>query len=367
MTGRTGKWLRAVCAAVAAALAVAGCSSMGGSSTANNAAGTSVLTMPGPRGPLETRTITIEAVPTADEAGLYIANDLGYFKQEGLTVHIAPTGGGELALADLGSGKTDLVAGNYVSFVLAQIKHQYNLRIIAEGSQMQTGNQALYVMPTSKIRSVADLAAHHAKIGVNTLNNIGSLLIGSLMVDNGYKPSDVQLFAPSAAQAAAAGNPFAADISLLAQGKVQAAWLPEPFGTIAQQNLGAVKIADFDSASLRNFPIGGYFGTTSWVQSHPSTIAAFLRAFQEGQEKADTDRAQVESSLVSNTLVPNGSKPSAAQQIAALMTINNYPLTMNVPELQRVSNSMYEFGLEPGLTKPFSMLNMIQSEPGMIG
>jgi NitT/TauT family transport system substrate-binding protein len=364
MTGRTGKWLRAVCGGVTVALAIAGCSSAGGSGS-GTAAGTTALTMPGPSGPLETKTITIEAVPTADEAGLYIAKDLGYFKQQGLTVTIVPTGGGELALADLGSGKTNLVAGNYVSFVLAQMNHDYNLRIIAGGSQMQPGNQALYVMPNSKIRSVADLATQHANISVNTLSNIGTLLIGSLMTDNGYKLQDVNLVAPSAAETAAAGNPFAADISLLAQGKVQAAWLPEPFATIAQQTLGAIKIADFDSGSLKNFPIGGYFGTTSWVQSHPNTIAAFLRALQEGQQKADTDRTQVESSLVSNTLVPNKTPLAQAQQIAALMTIDNYPLTMTVPELQRVSNSMFQFGLESHLTQPYSISNMIQAEPGM--
>jgi NitT/TauT family transport system substrate-binding protein len=363
MTGRTGKWLRAACVGVTAALAVAGCSSAGGSGSGSGGTSTTAaLAIPGPSGPLETNTITIEAVPTADEAGLYIANDLGYFKQVGLTVHILPTGGGELALADLGAHKTDLVAGNYVSFVLAQIQHAYDVRIIANGSQMQPGNQALYVMPASKLKSVADLAAHHAEIAVNTLNNIGTLLIGSLLVDNGFQLNDVQLVAPPAS----AGNPFVADISELAQGKVQAAWLPEPFATIAQQTLGAVKIADFDSGSLQNFPIGAYIGSTSWVQSHPNTLAAFLHALQEGQQKADIDRAQVESSLVSNTLVPNGTKPTAAEQIASLMTTNSYPLTIDVPELQRVSNSMFQFGLEPGLTKPYDISSMIQSEPGMI-
>jgi NitT/TauT family transport system substrate-binding protein len=365
MTGRTGKWLRAMCAGVTVALALAGCSSSGGTSS-GTAAGTTALTMPGPSGPLETSSITIEAVPTADEAGLYIAKDLGYFKKEGLTVNIVPTGGGELALADLGDGKTQLVAGNYVSFVLAQMNHEYNIRIIAGGSQMQPGNQALYVMPNSKIRSVAGLATQHANIGVNTLSNIGTLLIGSLMADNGYQLKDVNLVAPSAAQTAAAGNPFVADISLLAQGKVQAAWLPEPFATIAQQTLGAIKIADFDSGSLENFPIGGYFGTTQWVQLHPNTVAAFLRALQEGQQKADTDRAQVENSLVTNTLVPNKTPLAQAQQIAALMTINNYPLIMDVPELQRVSNSMFQFGLEPGLSTPYNVSSMIQAEPGLI-
>src|SRR5215469_954162 len=191
---RIRKYLYPLVAAVSVA-ALAACSSGGGSVSATGAA---ALSMPGPSGPLETHTITVAAVPTADEAGLYIANDLGYFKQQGLTVNISITPGGELAIPDLTSGKADLVAGNYVSFVQAQMEHQANLRIIANGSQMQTGNQALYVMPGSNIKSVADLVRYHARIGVNTKNNIGTLLIGSLLQDNGFSLSQLPpLYAPA--------------------------------------------------------------------------------------------------------------------------------------------------------------------------
>jgi ABC-type nitrate/sulfonate/bicarbonate transport system substrate-binding protein len=259
---RSGKRAFLVVPAIALSMiaALTSCSSPSTSASSSAAADTSALTMPGPSGPLETHTITVEAVPTADEAGLYIAQDLGYFAQEGLTVNIEPTGGGELAIPDLKDGKADL-----------------------------------------------------------------------------------------------------------AKGTIAAAWLPEPFGTIAQQTLGAVKIADFDSASLTNFPIGTYIGTQAWVSSHPNTVAAFLHALQEGQQKADIDRSQVEASLVTHTLVPNGTSVADSKQIAALMTLDTYPLSMDVPTIQRVSNAMFEFGLEPGLKQPYNILNMIQPEPGMIG
>jgi NitT/TauT family transport system substrate-binding protein len=349
-----------VSAATVVALAAAGCSAAG--STSGSGAGAAGLTVPAPAGPLESSSITVEAVPTADEAGLYVASDLGYFRQAGLTVHIVPTGGGELALSDLTHGKTDLVVGNYVSFVLAQIQHQADIRIIANGSQMRPGNQALFVMPGSKVKTIGDLVSQHATIGVNTLNNIGSLLIGSLLADNGYKLSAVKLLAP-----AGTGNPFQALLPLLKRGKIQAAWLPEPFATIAQQTLGAVKVADFDSGSVQNLPIAAWIGDTGWVKEHPTTIAAFLHAFQRGQEKADTDRAQVESSLIAHTLAPAGAQPASAQQIASLLTLDSYPLAMDVPELQRVSDVMFQFGLEAGLAKPYPMIQMIQPEPGMVG
>src|SRR5215471_15243398 len=127
--------------------------SLGACSSGSTDAASSTITLPGPTGALESATINVEAVPTADEAGLYIASDLKYFSQEGLTVKIAPTGGGELAIPDLTSGKADIVAGNYVSFVQAQIKGEAHLRIIANGSLMQPGNQAVYVMPNSKIKN----------------------------------------------------------------------------------------------------------------------------------------------------------------------------------------------------------------------
>src|ERR1700728_1979171 len=156
-------------------------------------------------GPLESSTIVIDAVPTADAAGLYIAEDDGFFAKQGLTVKIVPINGGEYGMGDLPTGKAQLVEGNYVSFVLAQVAGKFaapdptnpagpsqpvkpiDMRIIADTSQMQAGNQALYVMPGSKFKTVAQMAKARATVGVNSLHNIGSVLLGSLLTANGYK------------------------------------------------------------------------------------------------------------------------------------------------------------------------------------
>ena len=310
--------------------------------------------------PPEQSTIVVEAVPTADEAGLYIAQDNGYFAHQGLTVEIKSIFGGELGLPDLQDGKAQIVAGNYVSFILAQIAGKFGLpgtppkpidiRIIADGSLMQPGNQALYVMPSSRFKTVAELAAHHAKIGVNTPDNIGQVLLGSLFRENGLALTRVH----------DVYQPFPALLTMLKAGQINAAWLPEPFASEAEQQFGAVPLADFDQGSLQNFPIGAYIGGTQWVRTHPSTVAAFLRALQEGQQVADTDRAAVEQALEKNTT------PPTPQVIAATMTLDTYPLTMDVPTMQRVSDAMFEFGLEPGFTRPYQITNMIQAEPGEI-
>ena len=51
------------------------------------------------------------------------------------------------------------------------------MRIIANASLMQPGNQAIYVLPRSRFKTVADLAAAKATIGLNTQNNIGQVLL----------------------------------------------------------------------------------------------------------------------------------------------------------------------------------------------
>jgi NitT/TauT family transport system substrate-binding protein len=314
-----------------------------------------------PSGPApEVSSIVVDAVPTADEAGLYIANQRGYFKQQGLNITIDPILGGEPGMADLQTGKAQIIVGNYVSFILAQIHHTYNgkpidLRIIADGSHMQEGNQAIYVMPGSRFKTVADLTKYHAKVGINTANNVGQVLFGSLFKENGLSLSGIdQVY-----------EGFPNMIGDLAKGKLNAAWLPEPFGTIAQETIGAVTLADFDQGSLQNFPIGGYIGTGQWVQSHPKTVAAFLRALEEGQQVADTNRAAVEAALMDKA---NLTATYAATPLqAATMTLDTYPLSMDIPAMQRVSDAMFEFGLEPGLKQAYPITSMIQPEPGEIG
>ena len=314
--------------------------------------------------PPEQSTIVIDAVPTADAAGLYIAQDKGYFAQQGLTVKIVPIHGGEYGIGDLQTGKAQLIEGNYVSFILAQIAGTFaapnpnnpalppepakpiDMRLIADSSQMQPGNQGLYVLPDSPYKTVQELVKHHAKVGVNSLHNIGSVLLGSLLASNGYKvgaltqlPQILPLMP-----------------MLLAQHKISAAWLPEPFATEAQQQYGAVQLADFDQGSLQSFPIGTIGGSNSWVQAHPNTVAAFLRAYNEGQQVADTNRSAVEAALVKNKVAPTA-------EIAATMTLDTYPLAMDVPVMQRVADAMYQFGL---ISKSYDIAKMIQPEPGEI-
>jgi NitT/TauT family transport system substrate-binding protein len=303
--------LRVAGAVAAIALIAAACSNGGGGSTA-------------PTG-LEKTNLTVAAVPALDSAGLYIAEQDGLFAAEGLHVKIVPAISSATVIAAQLKGQYDVTVGAYVSYMLADALQHANLRIIAPGSDMAPLTQEVMVPAGSPIQNVGGLKGQ--RIGVNALNNIGTLLVSVLLQDNGVSPSDVK-FVPI---------PFPLMAKALQTHQVDAAWLPEPFVTGAEESIGATAIADADQGSAQNLPVSGYIATQSWLDKYPNTAAAFRRAVIKAQSIANTDLAAVQRGMVTF-----GGVPLTTAQIAEPPT---YPLQTNVALLQRVANLMEQLGM----------------------
>ena len=292
---------------------------------------------------LEKTTVTVGAVPVADEAGLYIAEDQGLFKAEGLNVKIDSIVSSADATKGQNDGTYDITAGNSVSYIQDQVTSQSNLEIIAEGSLMQPGTQALYTLPGSPVTDVTDLKGK--RIGVNALNNIGTLLISSVLEEHGMSPRAVHFVPVNFPQMGEA----------LKQHVIDVAWLPEPFGSADAESLGLQELCDLDQGATANFPVGWYVVTKAWAKKYPRTMTAFLTALQQGQEIADTRRNVVEQAM-EKLPFPYTVPPT----IAAVMSLETYPLSV-APDIdrsrvQRVADEMYQFRM---LASPFHVNSML--------
>jgi len=294
-------------------------------------------------GGLEKTTLNVAVVPAVDSAGFFVALHEGLFTQHGLTIHYTPATSSETVIAQMLKGTYDITGGNYVSFVEHYVKDHQPLEIIAEGSVMQQGTQAIYTLPSSKIKTLAELKGH--VLGINAPGNINYLLAASVLTENGISLSKVAFPAQPI--------PFPIMASELAAGKVAAAAMPEPFATAAAQKYGAVVLADLNQGATQSFPIQGYVATRSWVHAHPNTLKAFLAAIEQGQEIADTSRAAVEQAMETLNGPMNGQVPPI---VAAVMALNIYPIGIDVARLQRVPDVMAQFGL---LHARFSISQMI--------
>ncbi len=303
--------------AMAAALLAAGCSSSG-------AAAGALAKMSGPP---EKPDITVAAVPSFDAAGLYIAQQRGFFAQEGLHVTIVPAVSGSTVLADQLAGKYDVTFGGYVTYILAMAQGRAKMHLLAPGTVMTPTTQMILVPPDSAIQSPAQLAGK--KVGVNVQGNIASLLIDSLLQNYALPQGSVKFVPVPLPQMAKA----------LQQHKVDAAWLPEPYVTAAEETTGARPLVDADTGLATGLPIVGYACTQAWLHKYPNTAAAFTRAILRGQQLASEDSAAVSEASARYVGIP--------LQTASIVPTPQFQLKADPAAIQRISNLMLQFGFLP--------------------
>jgi NitT/TauT family transport system substrate-binding protein len=275
----------------------------------------------------------VAVVPAVDSAGFFVALHAGLFAKQGLTIHYTPAVSSDVSIGQQFAGKFDITGGNYVSYIQHYVKDHQPLEIIAEGSVMQQGTQAIYTMPNSKIKTLSELKGH--TLGINAPLNINYLLAASVLTQNGIKLTQVRF--------PAAPIPFPKMAAELAAGNVDAAALPEPFATSAEQQYGAVELTDLNQGATEQFPIQGYVVTKSWAQQNPGTLKAFVTALAQGQELADTSRSSVEQAMEALTGPQNGEIPPIVASV--MMAVNIYPTAIDKVRIQRVADVMYQFGL----------------------
>ena len=91
----------------------------------------------------------------------------------------------------------------------------------------------------------------------------------------------------------------------------------------------------------------------AWCKRYPKTAAAVAQAIDRGQAIADTNRPLVESVLQEYT--------SISQQTAAIMTLGDFPTTVDAAHLQRVPDLMQSFGQLKGHFDITAMTNPVGS------
>ena len=274
--------------------------------------------------------ITVAALPSDDLAGLYIAADDGLFAQQGLRVTIVRIASSQAVIAAQLKGDVDVGAGSYVPYIAAQAAGA-KFRILAEASTLRADTRVLVTTGHSPVKSLADLVGK--KIGVNGTNSIGTLLIGMLLAENGISPDKVHFSTDRAGFPAMPGQ--------LQAGTWSAAFLAEPYVTIAEEDYGMQVVADLDQGATMNFPIDGYVVTQSWARAHPGTAAAFVRAIEQGQSLADVDPAAADAAMAKSDALP--------RSVTSVIALPGFPTgPVDDVRIQRIADSMLQLGMLPG-------------------
>ncbi|WIY05396.1 ABC transporter substrate-binding protein [Amycolatopsis mongoliensis] len=299
---------------VAAATALTGCSALGSDDSNASSNG----------GGLEKSKIKVAILPTVDTAPLWLAQDAGYFKAEGLEVEAVVAASGQAALTKAVSGETDIAISSYMPFFVAKSTGTADFQLVADATSVSPKSVAIVTAPNSPVKTVNDLAGK--RIAMTARNTASDLLAKSLMKDHGV-PIDKVNWVPI---------PFPNTAAALAQGQVDAALLPEPFLSQAAKTSGAIPVIDVNTGATQDFPLSGYGATSKWVQANPKTLAAFQRALQKATSETNKDRSKIEPLLVKYAKID--------ADTAKLLSLPSFGATLDARRLQRVPDLMLQMG-----------------------
>ena len=203
---------------------------------------------------------------------LTIAEQLGYFKDEGLQVEIPDFAGGAKALQALVGGSADVVSGAYEHTINMQAKNQFIESFVLQGRAPQIV-LAVSTKTMPDYKSLADLKGK--KIGVTAPGSSTSMMASYVLAKAGIKPSEVSFIGVGAASGA---------ITAVKSGQVDAIANLDPVITMLQRDKLIKVVADTRTLKDTQAVYGGpmpaavLYTHGKFVQENPNTTQALANA-----------------------------------------------------------------------------------------
>ncbi len=217
------------------------------------------------------------SIAVGGKAGLYylpltVAERLGYFRDEGLTVEISDFAGGAKALEALVGGSVDVVAGAYEHTINMQSKGQH----IRSFALMGRSPAITIAVASSKAAGVAgpkDLKG--LKVGVSAPGSSTNIALNTYLAKGGLKPSDVSVIGVGTG---------AGSLAALRSGQIDAMANIEPVMTMLEQKNDVKTLVTTRTAKGTEALFGGampaatLYAFDDFVRKYPKTTQALANA-----------------------------------------------------------------------------------------
>ncbi|MDQ3061111.1 MAG: ABC transporter substrate-binding protein [Pseudomonadota bacterium] len=203
---------------------------------------------------------------------LTIAEQLGYFRAEGLEVRISDFASAAAALAALKDGSAEVCSGTFEHTIHLQARHQKYQAFVLQGRapQMVFGVSSRTM---AHYKSVADLRGK--KIGVSAPGSPSSLMASLVLLQGGVKAGEASFVAVGTSAGA---------LAALRSGQIDAISNTDPLMTMLEQG-SEVKIIS-DSRSLKGtaevfggpMPAACLYAPLGFIEKNPNTCQALANA-----------------------------------------------------------------------------------------
>ncbi|SDR55123.1 NitT/TauT family transport system substrate-binding protein [Rhizobiales bacterium GAS191] len=204
---------------------------------------------------------------------LTIAEQLGYFKDEGLDVTINDFGGGAKALQALVGGSVDVVTGAYEHTIDMQSKGQ-DVRAVIELGRFPAIVVLVKSEKAAAVKSPADLKGF--KIGVTAPGSSTQFVVSYLIAKAGGNPADSSFIGVGAGPTA---------VAAMQKGEIDAISHIDPMISKLEADGGVTVLADTRSESGTRAIFGGplpaavLYAKKGFIDANPETTQRLVNAF----------------------------------------------------------------------------------------
>jgi NitT/TauT family transport system substrate-binding protein len=213
-----------------------------------------------------------------------LAQELGYYEEEGLTVELQDLQGGSKALTAMVGGSTHVTSGYYEHTIQMQAKNQQIKAFVDMG---ESSGLALLVAPKNegKINSIADLKGKN--VGVTSPGSSTDMFVKFLLAENGLQQTDAAVSAIGAGSSA---------VAAMEQGQVDAAVMLEPDISVLTKRIGhdPVLLEDVRTAEglkevfeTDSWPSSSLYAKTEWLDQNKETAGKLAKAIKRTLEFID--------------------------------------------------------------------------------
>jgi len=202
-----------------------------------------------------------------------LAQQLGFYRDEGIDAELQDFAGGAKALQALVGGSADVVSGFY----------DHTIQMAAEGrelvafvSMLRFPGMILVTSPQRpEITKIEDLKGRVA--GVTTAGSSSQIMLTSMLARHGVPADAVSITAIGAAATA---------VAAMEHGKVDAAMMAEPaFTLVARRNPAVRVLADLrtaagvkDAFGTSTYPGAVLYSSGGWIRANADTTGRLARA-----------------------------------------------------------------------------------------
>lgn len=234
--------------------------------------------------------LRLALLPVPDVMPAYVAQEQGYFKQEGVNVELLPVGSAverdQLMQAKLVDGIMNEISG------AATFNRSENTVKIVSIARAPIGDSPLFrilASPGTKARNVADLAGVPIGISVNT---VIEYITDRMLTAGGLEQKDISFQSVPV---------LPERLQLLLSGQIKAATLPDPLGASALK-AGAVEIVNDTahksvSASVLTF-------TNNALENRKEDVLGFMRAWDRACADLNAEPEKFRAIMLKKIRVP---------------------------------------------------------------